>query len=392
MVIYLNLPASFHRALRYNERKVERGQALCIHAGNFILDANQLTPNDMFDRFVRLERLRPDHPRRAIHASLNFHPDDRPNKEKFIRVATDYVREIGFGAQPWLLYQHTDTQVPHVHLLSSRVTTEGKILEPYQGLAILTEGLRRLEKEHGLMHSLRRERNPALTLSTARAVRPIYGQSFTRDSIASGLAHVLPNYNYSNLTELNAILRQYGIWADNGKPGGDLAAIRGVSYQLLNSEGRPVGKRVGAGAIGFNPGLDYLEARFRENARLTPADLRPLATRVQLAGLRAADDWRQFSTGLRSAGIESIPFMSKQGQVYDIVFVDHNQKLAASAGRLADPASLNLLYTPLSKKIDHQYRLVQDMNRAHQQLLVQPPAEDTRTLHLRLEKQHKISR
>lgn len=392
MVIHVDRPSGFRRPLRYNERKVELGLARCIHAGNFILDAERLSLDDKADRFKGLERLRPDYPNKAIHASLCFHPSDRPDKEKMIRVAADYIQDLGFAGQPWLLYEHKDTRVPHVHVVASRVTNEGKILPTYVDFSRLHDRLRHLEIEHGLVQSIGRERNPQVTLSTAKPVRPSYGQALTRDSIASVLAYVLPAYNYSSLTELNAILRQYGIWADNGKPGGTLAVARGLSYQMLDPDGRAIGKRVGAGAIGFNPGLEYLEGRFLENARRIPGDLMPMATRVQLAGIRITGDWQQFSMGLRTAGIETVPFMSKQGQVYDIVFIDHSQRLAGSVQRLVDPASLKHLYTPLPRNLDHQYRLVQDMNRARRQLLLPPPAEDTRTLHLRQERQHKISR
>ncbi|HVU97984.1 MAG TPA: relaxase/mobilization nuclease domain-containing protein [Puia sp.] len=392
MVIHIDRPVGFRGALRYNERKVEAGLARCIYAGNFILDADRLSFGDKVDRLGHLDRLRPDYRNRAIHVSLAFHPSDRPDREKMIQVARDYIRELGFASQPWLLYEHRDTRAPHAHIVASRVTAEGEILSTYTEFNRLRTNLRELEIDHSLVPSERRSRNPQLALASAKPVRPVHGEALTRDAIGSTLAYVLPNYRYSNLTELNAILRQYGIWADNGKPGGALAAARGLSYQMLDPEGRPVSKRVGAGAIGFNPGLDYLEGRFRDNARMLPEGLGPLSSRVQLAGLRAGDDWHGFAAALRTAGIEPVPFMNKQGQVYDIVFVDHSRKMAASADRLGNPASLRQLYTPLVKGLEHQYRLVQDMNSARQRLLIPPSDEDVRTLHLRQERQHRISR
>jgi hypothetical protein len=302
------------------------------------------------------------------------------------------MRDLGFAGQPWLLYEHTDTKIPHVHLVASRVTNDGRILSAYTEYNRLVTNLRQLEIDHGLVQSRRREKNPQLTLSSAKPVRPEYGKGLTRDAIASALAHVLPNYNYSNLTELNAILRQYGVWADDGKPGGTLAAIRGVSYQLLDQEGRGIGKRVGASVIGFNPGLDYLEAQFQANARRASSDLSPLSVRVQLARLRAPGDWQRFAADLRAAGIDTVPFMSAKGQVYDVVFIDHSRKLVASAHRLDGVATLKHLQAPPPPGLAYQRLLVKDMNRARRELPLQPPAEDSRTLHLRQEKQHKISR
>jgi hypothetical protein len=393
MFIKVNRVRGFRRAIRYNEKKVENGKALCIHAGNFIIDAEQLTLADKYSRFYQLDRLRPDYPKRFIHASISVHPNDEIGREKFVRIATDYLKQIGFAGQPWLLYQHNDTKVPHVHLIASRVTSEGEILPTYMEFNRLVGTLRQLEIDYGLTPSHRRERDADRTLSTALPVRPTYGKVPTRDAITSALAYVLPNYNYSNWVELNALLRQYGIWADNGKPGGTLAATRGLSYQMLDGGGRQVGTRVRATAIGFNPGLDYLEGRFRDNSQRGTPDLTGLSARVRLASFRASDDWSRFERELRTGALDAVPFMNTQGKVYDIVFIDHARKLAVSAQRLIDSATLKHFHLRAPEGRTHQYALVRDMNRARLTLTQQPSLdEESRTLQLKKERQHKISR
>lgn len=388
MVINIGLPASFRRALSYNERKVDRGRAVCINAGNFILDVPDLTLADKVHRFDRLDRLRPDYPERVVHATIAFHPSDELDKAKEVRVATEYIRELSFDAQPWLLYRHTDTRAPHLHLVLSKVTPEGEILSTYRDYNETVAILRKIERDNDLVPSRRRERNPGVSLSLAKPSSPEYGQVHTRDGITAVLAHVLPTYNYSNLTELNALLRQYRVWADNGKPGGFISETRSFSYQMLDDTGSPLGRRIPASAIGFNPGLDYLENRFRENALRAP-ELSPLALRVQLANYRAPGDLGQFAADLRSGGVDAVPFVNKQGRVYDMVFIDHSRKLVASAHRLTDVGVLRHLEVARPPGLEHQRELLRDMRMA-KELLLPPADQHILTQHLRKVKQHRI--
>jgi hypothetical protein len=389
MVIHIGLPDSFRQAIRYNEKKIEKKQALCIHAGNYILDADKLSVQDKVHRFHILDRLRPDYPSRVIHAVIGFHPADKLDKSKEIGVATDYIRQIGFASQPWLLYRHTDTQAPHLHLVLSKVTNEGQILQSYTRFPQTVEILRQLEQDHQLIQSIRRERDPQKALSLAEPTSAEYGKVLTRDGITAVLAHVLPAYNYSNFTELNTLLRQHRVWADSGKPGGYISETRSLSYQMLDADGRPVGKRVGASTIGFNPGLDYLEARFQENTRKI-AELTPLAARVQLENLRTPADWPKFCRDLHDAGVDAVAYVNKQGQVYDIVFIDHSRKLVASAHRLTDVEALQHLHIKQVPELQHQRELINDMRVAKERLA--PPLADEHILaqNLRKVKQHRL--
>lgn len=43
MVAKITMPQSIIRALNYNEKKVNKGQAQFIYAGNFLKDTEQLT-------------------------------------------------------------------------------------------------------------------------------------------------------------------------------------------------------------------------------------------------------------------------------------------------------------------------------------------------------------
>lgn len=44
----------------------------------------------------------------SVHISLNFDPSDKLNKDGLKDIADTYMQKIGFGEQPYLVYQHND--------------------------------------------------------------------------------------------------------------------------------------------------------------------------------------------------------------------------------------------------------------------------------------------
>ena len=42
MVTKITIPKSIEAALNYNEKKVQKGKAECLHAANYLTDASQM--------------------------------------------------------------------------------------------------------------------------------------------------------------------------------------------------------------------------------------------------------------------------------------------------------------------------------------------------------------
>jgi hypothetical protein len=392
MFVKLIRPKGFQRALRYNENKVEKGLGEKIHAVNFILDPPSLTIGDISQRFSRLAELNRDVVRNTVHIFIDFHAKDDLDRQKLIGVAKDYMEKIGFSRQPWLAYHHWDTPVPHLHIVGSTITSDGHNIKTLMEPHTVAELIRHLEEKYTLLSTARNAKNTLAVTGRQQPQAVQYQMSTTYHAVATTLEYVLPAYNYTSLTELNALLRQYNVWADNGKPGGRMNDNRGLVYQTLDQEGRLQG-RIRASHLHFNPGLDYLETRFRENSGKNQLAIQQLSTRVQIAQLRAPADWDRFTAALRSAGVQPVPYMNAQGSIYNIVFIDHQQKLAASAHRLTDPATIKYIDLPFSQNLGHQRQLSRDLNRALSRQRQQQPLQDhTLTQLLKNQQQHTHSR
>jgi hypothetical protein len=95
---------SIKGALNYNENKVSKNKATLIGENNFQKDAKHLT---FHEKLFRLQDLASRNVRvktNTVHISLNFANGETLAKEKLNAIASDYMKGIGFGQQPYLVY------------------------------------------------------------------------------------------------------------------------------------------------------------------------------------------------------------------------------------------------------------------------------------------------
>jgi len=126
MVAIIKAGKTMRNILHYNENKVATNQASLIHSVNFAKDTDQLLSKDKIGMFEKLTTLNQRTSLNAIHISLNFDPSDKLSTEKLSNIAEQYMQEIGFGAQPFLVYQHFDSGHPHIHIVSTNIKADGK--------------------------------------------------------------------------------------------------------------------------------------------------------------------------------------------------------------------------------------------------------------------------
>lgn len=89
-----------------------------------------------------------------IHISLNFHKDDILSNEKIIEIGDDYMKQMGFENQPYAIYRHFDREHPHIHIVSSVISAEGKKINDshiYLRSQTLT---RKLEEKYNIVKAI----------------------------------------------------------------------------------------------------------------------------------------------------------------------------------------------------------------------------------------------
>jgi len=126
MVAKITVPNSIKKALNYNEQKMKEGKAECIYAHNFLKEHEHLNFYEKLKRFERLISLNKRASTNAVHISLNFALNEKNEKEKLAEIASVYMDKIGFGEQPYLVYQHLDAGHPHIHIVTTNIQQSGK--------------------------------------------------------------------------------------------------------------------------------------------------------------------------------------------------------------------------------------------------------------------------
>ena len=125
MVAKITTPKNIKAALNYNEKKVQASQAVCLHAANYLSEANDMNFYQKLNGFERLNSLNDRASTKTLHVSLNFDPSEKLPTEKLIAIANVYMDKIGFGQQPFLVYKHEDAAHPHIHIVTTCIKPDG---------------------------------------------------------------------------------------------------------------------------------------------------------------------------------------------------------------------------------------------------------------------------
>jgi hypothetical protein len=326
MVAKATTPKGISRVLNYNEQKVKTGKAECIYAHQFIKNVEHLHFHEKKNRFENLMALNKRATTNAIHISLNFSPSEKPDKEKLIDIATDYMKKIGFDKQPYLVYQHLDAGHPHIHIVATNIQKDGTRISLHNiGRNQSEQARKEIEIEYGLVKANRSSEEIKQPNAHFLAPRISYGKSETKRSIMNVLDEVINQYKFTSLPELNAVLKLYNVSADRGKEQGIIYKTRGLNYSVLDENGNKVGVPIKASSFYNKPTLNTLEKKFEENKELRQPFERRLKTAIDWSFLqRPNQSLKEFARALERENIGTILRQNKQGIIYGITYVDHH--------------------------------------------------------------------
>lgn len=326
MVARITFPKNLLNALNYHEQKVNKGVAECLLAENFLLDEHQLKFYDKLNRFKNQIELNTTVQTTLLHASLNFEPTETFSKDELIQMATTYMNKIGFGNQPYLVYQHEDAGHPHLHILTTTIKDDGNPIYLHNIGRNQSEKARtEIEDEFGLVKASGRNNTHGYQIPTANIEKVIYGKSETKRSIINVLDAVIDQYKYTSLSELNAILQLGNITADRGKEGGRIYRNTGLVYRVLDNDGNKIGKPIKASSIYSKPTLSKLEVKFTDN-KLWRSPRRATLKKEINDILEKSNSMLDFIAQLKNLKIDAIIRRNDAGFIYGITFVDHKSK------------------------------------------------------------------
>jgi hypothetical protein len=357
MVAKITSPKSINRALNYNEQKVNAGKAECLYAGNYLKEANELNFYEKLHRFEFQNSLNMAKTN-TLHISLNFDAKDKLSREKCIEIASNYMEKIGFGGQPYLVYQHHDAGHAHMHIVTSTIQNDGKRINTFNIGKNESQAARKaLEVEFNLTPAQRQNRilkedqiSQTFEHRMISAERVHYGKMETKRAIQNVLDVVINQYKYSSMAELNAVLRQCNVMADSGTEESFVYQKKGLYYRALDETGNKIGVPIKASLFYQKPTLNFLNEQFNLNASLKP----PLKQHVKVA-----IDWAlqgktltlsSLEKALQKEGIQTVIRRNEQGLVYGITYIDYKNKVVFNGSDLGKEYSAKGVIERLAQK------------------------------------------
>ncbi|HWZ21432.1 MAG TPA: relaxase/mobilization nuclease domain-containing protein, partial [Cytophagaceae bacterium] len=281
--------------------------------------------------------------------SLNFHPSEKLNQETLFAISNEYMAMIGFGEQPYLVYEHLDAGHPHIHIVTTNIEATGKRIDTYNIGKLKSEIARKeIEKKFGLVRTADGFRLGSIKIDIRNVE---YGKAETKRSITNVLDKVLNFYNYNSLATLNAILKTYNITADRGRKGGRIYNHGGILFHTLDSNGNRIGVPIKASSIYSKPTLVNLEIKFKENHVKRSKPRTKLKGAIDTEILKKPKNLKSMISNLKEKNIDTILRKNDQGFVFGITFVDHTNKSVYNGSEIGKEYSLSNLQKRIGSEI-----------------------------------------
>lgn len=358
MIAKIGKSGNLYGALAYNNLKVEKENGQILFSNKIIETANgQYSVTQLSQSFAPYLIANRNTEKHTLHISLNPDPKDVVSDDKFREMAQQYMKELGYGEQPFVVFKHTDIDRSHIHIVSVCVDEHGKkISDKFEKIRSMNI-CRELERQYNLIPATDKEHR-----KNDKVFKPVdYKAGDVKSQIASVVRHIPNYYQYQTLGEYNALLSLFNITTE--KIEGELQGKHreGLLYIPLNEKGERAGHPFKASLFGKIAGLPALEQHFVKckMALKNHPTKQTLKSAVTIA-LQSTDNEQVFKKQLAEQGINVVVRRNNAGRIYGITFIDHNSKTVWNGSRLGKELSANTFNGYWNNNIKHDIEKIDE--------------------------------
>ena len=338
MIAKISSTENLGRALGYNFKKVEKGEANILLAVE--LYQSKEGRYTMEDVLADMEALIPKNCRTkktVFHCSLNPHPDEKLSDERLTQIAKEYMEALGYGKQPYIVFKHNDIAREHIHIVSLRVDGEGKKINDRFEKRRSKKITDALEKRFGLIPS-----SKITEKAVAETPKVNIGKGNIKEQVASALRMVLKHYRFCSLGELNAILSAYNLAVEEVKTEFRGKKYDGLVYVPTDEKGNKAGTPIHASDIGRGVGYTAVQNRMQKSKQMVKP-LIPTIRRKVLEVMRTSPGTEgRLRQRLEEQGLRVVIRKNKDGRLYGITFIDDEWGIALNGSRLGKGYAANV--------------------------------------------------
>tara|TARA_R110000868_G_scaffold1635_15_gene13183 strand:- start:3195 stop:5495 length:2301 start_codon:yes stop_codon:yes gene_type:complete len=188
-----------------------------------------------FGRVLHFQGQRNATKNRYVHITLNLPLGEHLDDKTFLAVSREYMAQMGYGGQPFAMVRHTDTGHEHVHIITTNVDDDGKVLGIFNSYRRNVATQRYLEKKFGLSPSPRTKQQRELPIFRSPelpfGMDPAQGTKFYLQDVLNG---ILQKHKVRSFGELAKLVKPYHIQVRQTK---NISGRIGVAYGLDNQKG-----------------------------------------------------------------------------------------------------------------------------------------------------------
>jgi hypothetical protein len=340
MIAKIARGTNLYGALTYNYQKIEKENAQVLFTQKIIEAPDGSYSVEQLSRSFELYLLanrRTEKP--ILHISLNPDPKDKVSDTDFRNMAQDYMKQMGYGNQPFVVFKHTDIERTHIHIVSVGVDEGGRKIsdkfEKRRSMAVC----RTLEKQYSLISAVEKKQDPQNQI-----FKPVdYKAGDIKSQMASILRHLPKHYQFQTFGAYNALLSLFNITAEEVKGEYNGIPKQGLVYFALNGQGEKASNPFKASLFGKGAGYTQLQSHYGQN-RIKLKDLPAkgsVKSRVESA-IQNASNESEFNKKLLEQGINVVVRRNAEGRIYGITFIDHKSRCVWNGSELGKNLSANV--------------------------------------------------
>ena len=377
MIAKISATENLGGALGYNFKKVEKGEA------NILLAAELYQSKEgrytMEDVLADMEALIPKNCRTkkmVFHCSLNPHPDEKLSDETLTKIAKEYMKALGYGKQPYIVFRHNDIAREHIHIVSLRIDGEGKKINDKFEKRRSKKITDTLERKFGLIPSSK------VTDKAMKETPKIdTNKGNIKEQVANVVRMVLKHDRFCSLGELNAILTKYNLAVEEVKTEFRGRKYDGLVYVPTDGKGNKAGTPIHASDIGRGVGHTAVQNRMqksKQNVKPLIPTIRNKVLQIMRTSPKTEEELRQ---RLEEQGLRAVIQKNESGRIYGITFIDDKEGVALNGSRLGKGYAANIFNGYFSNPTDNPFldeTLYGSLSaRLEQSATVQPSQQNT---------------
>ena len=342
MVANIRTGATVGGAIRYNEEKVNRGQAEVLFWNRMLdpFDTSGRMSHERcmasFDPFLQANRRTTN---TVFHVSLNPSPEDRLTDEQLGEIAREYMERMGYGEQPYIVFKHADIALEPLHIVSFRVDSSGRKISDSHEYDRSMSILRDLEQKYGLHPSIK-----GLELQDREGLRKVdYPKGNVKQQVSSTVRSCLRHYRCASFGEWRTLLEAFNVSAEERTGTIDGRDYAGMIYGALTDDGYGIGTPFKSSRIGKDVGYEALQ-RYYERSKTAlkePGVLNELREKIA-DGMARSSNRTEFCERLHDKEVDAVFRLNAAGRIYGVTFIDHRQGIVANGSLLGRNFSANV--------------------------------------------------